>query len=260
MSTPRTVRADAVVVRRLDYGEADRLITLYTAQQGKVRAIAKGVRRITSRMAGHLDLLTYSTMLLVHGRNLEIITQCQTVEGFSGLRGDLWRTTYACYCAELVDRFTEDNQPNLGLFRLLVRALHDLSTLPQESLEAAVHAFELGLLSLVGYRPELRQCLGCREPILPRPNFFSAEAGGVFCPACGAGAARAGRISVDALKLLRNLQTKPESVVGRVRQPADVLDEAKTVLDGYIHRLLERQPKAAGFIDNMARIGPANER
>ncbi len=116
MRHPRATRADAIVLRRLDYGEADRLITLYTIQQGKVRAIAKGVRRITSRMAGHLDLLTYSSVLLVKGRNLDLITQGQTIEGFSGLRGDVWRTTYACYLAELVDRFTEDGVPHAALF------------------------------------------------------------------------------------------------------------------------------------------------
>jgi DNA repair protein RecO (recombination protein O) len=124
-------------------------------------------------------------------------------------------------------------------------------------LRAAVHAFELSLLSLAGYQPELRHCLGCREPIQPEVNFFSVEAGGVFCPSCAADPERSPRnrepIGVDALKVLRNLQSRPEAVVGKLTLPAAVLEEVEEVLNSYIHRLLERQPKAAGFIDTLSR-------
>ena len=247
---------DAIVLRRGDYGETDRLITLYTLPQGKVRTIAKGVRRITSRMAGHLDLLTYSTILLIQGRTLDLITQCQTIEGFAGLRGDVWRTTYGCYVAELVDRFTEDSIPNPPLFAQILRTLHQLATLEAEHLTAAVRAFELSLLSLSGYQPELRQCLECREPLRPETNFFSAEAGGALCPRCGQGHARARSIGVDSLKVLRNLQARPDTIVGRVLLPDAVMADVQEIMAGYIQRLLERQPRSAGFIDTLARLYP----
>ena len=108
MSRIRLYRTEAIVLKRIDFGEADRILTLYTPERGKVRAIAKGGRRIASRKSGHVELFTHAALLLAEGRQLDIVTQAETVRPYRRIREDLIRTTYAYHIAELVDRFIEE--------------------------------------------------------------------------------------------------------------------------------------------------------
>src|SRR3972149_8885659 len=119
----RSFRAEAVVLRHSDWGEADRMLTLYTRQMGKVRAIAKGVRKVRSRKSGHLEPFTRVNLQLARGRDLFIVTQAEAVDTYLGLRDNLVRVGYASYIVELLDRFTYDEDENPSLFRLLTDSL-----------------------------------------------------------------------------------------------------------------------------------------
>jgi len=178
----RLYRTPAIVLKRQDFGEADRILTLFTPAQGKLRVIAKGVRKITSRKSGHVELFTYSNLLIAKGRNLDIVTQAETIKPFRALREDLSRITYACYVAELVDQFTEDRDENRPLFDLLLAALQALCE--TDDLQRTARHFELRLLDAVGYRPQLFRCVQCGREIEPVDNFFGLEVGGVLCPKC----------------------------------------------------------------------------
>ncbi|MBI3972353.1 MAG: DNA repair protein RecO [Chloroflexi bacterium] len=123
MAVPRVYRTEAIVLRRQDFGEADRVLTLYSPRLGKFRAVAKGVRRPRSRLGGHVELFTHVNLLVAQGRNLDIVTQAETVRPYCRIRDDLWKTAYACYAAELVDRFIEERLENAPVFDLLQRAL-----------------------------------------------------------------------------------------------------------------------------------------
>src|SRR5512135_827009 len=123
----RSVRVEAVVLRHSDWGEADRLLWLYTRELGKVRAVAKGVRKPRSRKAGHLEPFTRVSLQLARGRDLLIITQAEMSEAFSSLRDDLLLATYAAYVVELLDRFTYEEGENRELFRLLSDTLSRLA-------------------------------------------------------------------------------------------------------------------------------------
>jgi len=253
MRPAKTTRAEAVVLKGFDYGEKDKILTLYTPDQGKVRAIAKGVRRVTSRMGGHVDLFSHASLLLVHGRNMEIVTQGQARHTFPHLRENLAALTKACYVAELVDRFTEDGQSNRELFRVLVRALEHINA---GRSDLTLRLFELQLLALSGYQPQLRSCLSCDAPIEPGANAFDPALGGVLCPACAPAHSSARPISTDALKLLRNLQTRGEGFLA-IDAPETALAEAETALGLYIQYLLERRPNAATFLDMLRRVESA---
>src|SRR5205085_6428773 len=111
MRPAKTSRAEAVVLKAIDYGEADKILTLYTPSLGKVRAIAKGVRRVTSRMAGHLDLFAHATVLLIHGRNMEIVTEGRGLHTFARLRDDLAGLALACDAAAPTHLFTDGGHP-----------------------------------------------------------------------------------------------------------------------------------------------------
>ena len=124
---PRSFRAEAVVLRHANWGEADRILTLYTREQGKLRAIAKGVRKIRSHKAGHLEPFTHITVQLARSRDIPIVTQVETLDPYLPLRDDLTRTGYAAYVLELLDRFTYDQEGgNPALFRLLTDTLERL--------------------------------------------------------------------------------------------------------------------------------------
>src|SRR5919205_3086957 len=118
----RIYRTEAVILRRSDFGEADRLLTLITPN-GKRRVIAKGARKTPSRLAGHIELFTHTALLLAVGRNLDIITQSTILSSFDRLRGDLRRIGAAYYAAELIDRLIEEEDENRPAFELLVATL-----------------------------------------------------------------------------------------------------------------------------------------
>jgi DNA repair protein RecO (recombination protein O) len=123
MRSPHSYSTEAIVLKRTDLGEADRILTLFTPGKGKIRAVAKGTRRPISKMGGHLDLLCRSQLQLALGRNLDIVTQAEGRENFLHLRNDLWHMTCGFYLAELVDRFVEDSTQHYDIYALLLETL-----------------------------------------------------------------------------------------------------------------------------------------
>lgn len=238
----RVYRTEAVVLRRVDLGEADRILTLYTPQYGKLRAVAKGVRRPVSKLGGHLELFTRARVMLARGRNLDVLTAAETSDPFRGLRDEgpeaLERIGVAYYLAELLDRFTEEGIENRAIWDLLVGALRDLSDgLPPE---LVARGYELHLLILSGYRPELERCISCDQPLRPETNAYSFELGGVLCPDCRAHDPGAEPLSVNALKLLRLLAREGPAAVARLRLAPALLAEVEQILRRAIRQVIER--------------------
>ncbi|MEN4040900.1 MAG: DNA repair protein RecO [Anaerolineaceae bacterium] len=260
MSKSRTLHVEAVVLRHSDWGEADRLLTLYTLQAGKLRAVAKGARRLRSRKAGHLEPFTRVTLLLARGRDLWIVTQAQTVAAYLALRDDLLRTGYAAYIVELLDRFTYEEGENLALYHLLHTTLERIDASPDVLL--AVRYYELRLLDLLGFRPELFHCVLCRKAIRPVDQFFSASLGGAVCPNCVTLPAAAGArpVSMRALKYMRHLQRSSYPEAQRASIPEAVQSEIEALLQFYLAYHLERQLNTPAFLREVSRdVPPAND-
>ncbi|MFN2153617.1 MAG: DNA repair protein RecO [Anaerolineae bacterium] len=249
----RLYRTEAVVLRRRDLGEADRILTLYTPRQGKLNAIAKGVRKPSSRKAGHVELFMHSQLLVARGRNLDIITQAEALHTFRALREDLERVTYAHYVVELLDRFTSEGAENQPAFRLLVETLGQLCQV--EDLLLTVRYYELRLLALEGYQPQLFRCLGCGDLIQPVTNYFDPEQGGVLCPRCGEGLigrpglpSRIRPVAVNTLKVLRYLQTHEYAEISRLRLKTSTHRDMEVLMLHYMTYILERNLKSVDFI------------
>ena len=240
----RLYRTPAVVLKRMDLGEADRILTLYTRDQGKLRAVAKGVRKTTSRSAGHLELFTLTDVLLAVGRELDVVSQAETIQAFRRVREDVLLTAHAYYLAELTDLLTEDRMESRAVFEVLVNGFRDLGHAPDARL--VLIAFQLRLLQALGYRPELRQCVSCRSTIEPGKNQFSALGGGVVCPTCGPRDLSARPVSVAALKLLRYLQQARE--LPAISVPGAVSREAEALLRDYAEQLVERRLRSPALI------------
>jgi DNA repair protein RecO (recombination protein O) len=250
MTNFRSFRAEAVVLRHSDFGEADRLLTLYTREHGKVRAIAKGARKIASRKAGHLEPFTRVKLQLAKGRDLLIVTQAETIDAYPSLREDLTLTGYAAYVLELLDRFVPDEETALpSLFRLLTETLSRLAT---DSIPwLTIRSYEMRLLDLLGFRPQLFECANCETEILAEDQFFSAALGGAICPRCGQGLPGLWPISMDALKYLRHFQRSGYREATRARPDEETQKEVEAVMQGYFQYLLERELNTPGFIKHV---------
>jgi DNA repair protein RecO (recombination protein O) len=258
MSTVRTYRTEAVALRAQPFAEHDKLLVLYTRDLGKVRVLAKGVRRTTSKLAAHVDLFSHAQLFLVHGRTFDLATQGQTLASFPLLRTHLWRQGCAFYCGELIERFTEEGSANGALFDALVTVLRRLNDAALDP-SLCVRAFEIDLLALSGYRPQLHRCVVCATPVEPVENYFSAAEGGVICPRCAVRLPSAEPISMEALRILRNLQTRPAEIVGHVHVSAATLAQAEQRLLGYIQHLLDRRVRSVGFLEVLRGLQPVPE-
>ena len=247
----RLYRARAIVLKRMDLGEADRIVTLYTREHGKLRAVAKGVRRTTSRSAGHLEPFAVVDVLLARGRELDVISQAETIEAFRHVREEIDRTSYGYEVAELIDLLTEDRNPSAALFDALVEAYAGLDSV--EDLRQAVVRFQLRLLTLLGYRPELSECVVCRATIAPGENQFSAHLGGVLCPACGPREMSARPLDTDTLKLLRNLQRGDGSTA--IAAPERISRDAEALLRDYAEQIVERRLRTPALIARVSQAG-----
>jgi DNA repair protein RecO (recombination protein O) len=256
MPREHTYRTEAIILRRQDFGEADRLLTLYARDRGKVRVIAKGARKPQSRKTGHVELFMRTRFLIAEGRNLDIITQAEMVEAYPALREDLVRTTYASYAVELLDRFTPDEDKNPQLYDLLAEALGWFAVTRQPLL--AARFYELHLLQLAGYQPQLFHCVRCGEAIVEQDQLFSGELGGLLCPGCAAADRSARPISAAAVKVLRYLQSRPWDAVRQLSLRRELHTELEHVMHHYITYLLERDLKSTEFLHRLRRERPGS--
>jgi DNA repair protein RecO (recombination protein O) len=248
----RVYRTEAVVLRRHDLGETDRILTLYTPHYGKIRVVAKGVRKPSSRKAGYVELFMRTEMMMARSQGaLDIVTQVEMKDAFLPLRENLVRATYASHLVELLDAFTEEADENQDLYRLLVNGLGWLCR--TDDLQCAARYYELHLLDLVGYRPQLFECVICGETICPQPQFYSPVDGGVLCPSCGRQYPRAKPISLNALKLLRYMQTHPFEAVEKIKLSPAVRAETESLLHATLVYHLERQLKSVAFLQRLRR-------
>lgn len=239
-------------------GEADKIVTIYSAEFGKLKAIAKGACRPGSKLGGSVEPLTYSLMLLAKGRNLDIITQSQTLNGFLALKSDLWRMACGFYILELIDSFTIEGGENRPLFALLLEVLNQLGE--PDTDETVLRYFELHLLHYLGYRPQLRRCVNCNSSLKPVVNFLSPSKGGLLCPHCGSEDDQGCQqieairltpffpVSVEALKVLRLWQSCNYATARRVRVKPDLSRELEQVLQQYIRCILQRELKSLTWL------------
>jgi len=249
VGTPRSYQTQAIVIKQMKVGEFDKLLTIYTPEFGKLKALAKGACRPTSKLGGNVEPLTHSLLFLARGRKLDIITQSQTIDSFLALKSDLWRLSQGFYVLELVDSFTVENSESRPVFDLSLATLHRLCQ--SNNSEAVLRYFELHFLHHLGYRPQLRQCVACNSPLKPVVNFFSTSQGGILCPDCGFKETKSCPLSVDALKVLRLWQDCDYATAKRVKVKSELSSELEQVLQRYITYLLQREIKSKSWLDEL---------
>lgn len=251
MRPQRIYTTEAVVLRVRRMGEADSVLTLLSADRGKFDAVARGVRKPTSRKSGHLEPLMQSALLLAHGSNLDIITQAHALHTFLSMREDLRRLGGGLYAAELVDRFTVEREESFAIYRLLVETLGRLSD--GEHIDLTLRYFEARLLQEAGFRPQLYQCVTCGEALQPVTNYFSVAGGGAVCPACRPAGSGLPPIGVTLLKVLRLMLRAGYDDVARLRLDETLMTDLESLLRLAVYRQLEREPRSLQFLRELRR-------
>jgi len=249
MTALRTYQTEAIIIKRIKLGEADRILTIYTPEFGKLKAVAKGTRRPKSKLGGHVELLTHSRLMLARGRNLDIITQAQTIDNFLPIKDDLDRLSRGLYLAELIDSFTGEHIEDRQLFYLLLETLKQLSQ--TTDCEPVLRYFELNLLDDLGYRPQLQHCTECNSALKPENNFFSSQMGSVLCHKCGFNEPMARPVSLNALKVLRLWQNCNFTAAMKVKINRELSAELEQTMREYIRYLLEKQLKSTAWLDRL---------
>ena len=249
MPEPRNYQTEAVVIKKTKLGEADSILTFFTPSLGKIQGFGKSLRKTKSRMGGHLELLTHSTVTFAKGRNIDTITGAQTIHSFLPIKNDLWLTSCGLYVTELVNQFTAEHQENEQLFHLLVATLTQLSESTDTNL--VLRYFEIHLLENAGYRPQLRECVLCHKELEPVTNYFSPPAGGLICPDCQAGQGFGTALTVNAQKVMRFFQTSDFTAAIRLNLDSRLAREIEALIMGYLRYLLEREVKSAAWLDTL---------
>lgn len=254
-------QVEGTILARRDHAEADRILVVLT-EQGRMDLLAKGVRKPRSRKAGHLELFSRAKLLVSRVQSSwDIISQAEAVAVREGLQEDFQRGTYARYIAELVIRFVE-TEADPAVFALVDDTLARLELDPDPELLA--RWYEQQLLSLAGFQPEWRLCVGtrddhsCRAPLQPRATDRAGygvdpEIGGALCPTCFAGIAQSGsarRLSPSALSWLQALQQKERDALTQYTLPAHTRRELAQVMEHYIAYHLERRPAALRLLES----------
>jgi len=241
-----------VVLRKLDYSEADRIFTLLTRTHGKVGAIAKGVRRPSSKLGPSLELYGHIDVLLAKGRgDLDVVAQVERVPGYR-IEGDLDRLSHAALICELAERVCEDRHPVDGVYELTVMALEELAR--ETDPRRASSYFLMAALDLLGYAPQLAACVSCERPLAAKPAAFSAEAGGFLCDRCAMPAMPL--VPLAAIKVLRLMAAGDLDTYRRLKLDAGLMSSIDGVLTAQLEHHLDRRLKSLQFLHQM-RIGHA---
>jgi DNA repair protein RecO (recombination protein O) len=245
-------RDQGVVLRTIKLGETDRIVTILSQGHGKVRAVAKGVRKPGSRFGARLEPMTHVAFQCYRGRSdLDIVNQTETIDANRALREHYGCLTHAVSMLEATDQVAQEREPNPALYRMLVRALRTLAATPSPLVSSA---FFWKLLSLEGFHPMLDQCVRCGATADDDPESgaapitfvaFDLDEGGVLCDACGRFAGK--RITPEALDLVRRI-LGGELRAALAEPPGPVTVEAERLALGSLEHHLERRLRSAALL------------
>ena len=237
--------AEGIVLRTRNLGEADRIVTLYAREQGKVEAVARGARRVRSRLTGATQIFTHGRYVLFSGRTLDTLSQAEIVQSFAPLREDLIKMAHASYLAELLDVCVEPGEPSEDLFALVLGGLQALAAGVDPRVVS--RHFELTVMSLLGYAPHVDSCVACRGEAEGRVS-MSAREGGILCERCRSADPTAIRLERSTLEWVRRLLATRVDRMGVFRIGADDLRLLEAVGRAFVDLRVPRPLKSLSFL------------
>ena len=245
----RNYRSEGIVLKSMVLGEADLLVTFYTKETGKMKAIARGVRKPTSRLVGHLEPLTLVDLSMVRGKNLDVVNQAEALHSFASLKNHLTNLSKGLYIAELVDGFGVEGSANQELYCLIIKTLSYLERCTE--LDLGLRYFELHLLKSSGFGLELYNCVQCRENINEDNHLFSPDLGGTICSYCVPPNVLIRPLSIRALKVLRFCDRSSLSDLDALHVEKPLSDELEALLGSGIRYWVDREIRSKRFLEHL---------
>ena len=256
MNTRTSHKTEAILLRSLDYGESDRIVTFYTRDHGKLRGIAKGARRSRKRFANTLELFCCSHIVFSRkGRDsLALIEESRVHRHFENIRQDLEKTLMSSYLIELTDQFTLEDKKNVELFQLLYDFLEQIDG--DDCAETLLRFFEIRLLKCVGYQPVLDRCVACQAPLNGDDTYqFHVRAGGIRCGACREIGEASLPVSPGTVKTLLMSQDMDMTKINRLIMSERSIQESRNILMHFIRHLLGKELKSLQVFHQVRKIG-----
>jgi len=232
----KSLKTRGIVIKRRVFGEADRILTILTPGQGKIEAIAKGSRKLNSKLGGHIELYYVSDWILAEGRTWQIVTSADTVQDFPLLRQSLETVKEASHVAHLVARLLPDGEPHREVYNLLEEVL---GAIRPGSSPLVLRQFEWQLLGAIGSRPELEKCSHCGSALDPTQLGLCPARGGALCPSCLQTEQVHVPASAEAVKVLRLFANAQTLLADRLNLSAETLPELERITRAFLEHVLE---------------------
>lgn len=244
-----TYQAEGVILRRSNLGEADRVLTIFAKDYGKLRVVARAARRPTAKLSGSLETFYQANFRFAKGRNLDIVVEAAVIKNFSRLRRDIKAFHLANFAGEIVDKTTRDGQANNTLYGVLLEGLGALHDLDKISEIVFTDAIILKSLSSLGYLPELKNCAIDREPLSPGGNFWSPRTGGVVCADHASQTDSASAIDDNAIKFLRLILVKRIGTLAALSVDQNVLRQSHRFIEDFFNYHFDITLRSKKYVD-----------
>lgn len=242
-------KTSGIVLKRINFSEADRILTILTERFGKVKAIAKGCRKLKSKMAGSLEPFMALDLQLSEGKSFFIVTGAVIKTEYSNIHQNLSKTSQAFYVGELIDKFLEENQKSEKVWKIFSEALNIIE---KKDDQFSLRIFELRIIEASGFHPELYECVHCKNKLIPGENFWDAVEGGVICKNCQLIYHHGKAISDELIKIFRLIDQGKFELLERLKLSEKIKKEAEEILTEYIQSILEREVKSHKFLKEIS--------
>lgn len=248
-------KVEAIILKARNLGEADKVLTLLTKNQGKIQAVAKGVRKIKSKNRGAVQPFSQSRIMLYRGRTMEIVTQCELITGFPKIRENLDRLAYAGYLAELTMWMVPEKDDQPEVYFLLLAVLHLLQNAQTpELIELITRLYEIRLLNLLGYQPELNACIVCNNSVRSNQVGFSPSLGGIICTDCLAEDPKHITINQGTLAVWKLLSKIDVRNISRLKLGENERIALENLLQRFMEYQIEYKMKTVDFIHQLKKV------
>lgn len=241
------IKLQGIVIKSINLGESDKIVTIFTDKLGKIDVVAHGVRRPKSKNMSSMQAFSYGEYIVYKGKNLYTLSQSSIIESFQGILLDLDKVAYGSYFLELLDIFSERENKNLSLMGLMLKTLYILNH-GDVNLRLLRAVYDFKIVSLAGFMPQIKHCSKCRSDL--EFGYFSIKDGGIICGNCKDNTFLFG-VNKDVMKFLHVLRNIKLEDLRDINYKDETLDYVQNILYRYITYYGEREIKSLGLLNHL---------
>jgi len=236
-------RTQGFVLKKKDFGESDRIFTIFTKDFGKLEILGKAIRKIGSKLRGGMELFCLSNIEFIQGKTHKTLTDAISIENFLNLKKDLKRLKIVFDISEMINSLIKGEEKDEKIWKLLKETFERLNKIPLSIKECwfIYYYFLWNFLSILGYKPQLNFCSICQKKLVPQGLYFSFQEGGVICSDCSKKLKEKKKISPEAVKILRLILEKDSDFLKKLKFEREHQKEIKEISENYLSNIKESQ-------------------